>query len=283
MPLDPQRLFDYRIPDVDQTYSARDTAFYALSVGMGQDPLDRDQLRFVDPAADMPALPTMAVVLGYPGFWQANPDTGIDTSKLVHGEQKLVLHRPLPPSGRIIGKTRVTRLLDKGTGKGALLSSTRTLVDAASGELLAETVNTSFIRGEGGFGGDTSRPEAPIPVPDSAPDFTVEHTVRPEQALYYRLNGDYNRIHADPDAATKAGFSRPLLHGLCTMGMACAAVLGALCDYRPERFRAVQVRFTAPTFPGDTLQTEIWRNGAFRVRSLASNQVVIDNGFCTRV
>ncbi|KAB0740414.1 3-alpha,7-alpha,12-alpha-trihydroxy-5-beta-cholest-24-enoyl-CoA hydratase, partial [Pseudomonas aeruginosa] len=173
MALDPEVLLNYPIPEVRQRYSRRDTAFYALSLGLGGDPLDERQLAFVDPRRELRALPCMALVLGHPGFWLGRPDTGVDALRLVHGEQRLEWHRPLPAEGEVIGRTRVTGLVDKGAEKGALLYSEKVLSDALSGEVLAVAHSTTFLRGDGGCGGSRQVAQAPHRLPERAPDLQV--------------------------------------------------------------------------------------------------------------
>jgi acyl dehydratase len=197
--------------------------------------------------------------------------------RLVHGEQGIVWHAPMPLEGEIIGRTRVTGLVDKGAGKGALLYTEKTLTDAA-GTLLATCTATVFLRGDGGFGGPTGPIKPAAPAPEGTPDIVVDLPTRPEQALYYRLNGDDNPLHADPAVAAKAGFPRPILHGLCTLGVVTHALLRALCDYDPARLHALSLRFSAPVYPGETIRTEIWRNGGFRARVLERDILVVNNG-----
>src|SRR5215831_4257566 len=151
MPIDYQKLKNWPIPAVEQRYVARDTILYALGLGCGADPTDRDDLKFVYEDG-LAALPTMAVVLGAPGFWLKDPKTGVDWRKVLHGEQGLVLHRPLPPAGVVTGQSRILEILDRGE-RGAFMYSERTLVDPASGALIATTTSTTVLRGEGGFGG----------------------------------------------------------------------------------------------------------------------------------
>ena len=151
MPIDGKRLLSYAVPEIVQDLTVRDTILYALSVGLGADPLDRDQLRFVYEDG-LRALPTMAVVLGYPGFWLREPEPGVDWVKVVHGEQGIRIHKNLPVEGRIVGRTKLTGLVDKGEGKGALLYSERQVIDAA-GDLVATLSQTTFLRGDGGCGG----------------------------------------------------------------------------------------------------------------------------------
>jgi len=274
-----EKLLNYPIPEMRQRLTRRDTIFYALSIGLGQDPMDRRQLRYVDHHRDLVAFPAIAVVLGHPGFWVSLSDTGIDAVRVVHGEQSISWHKPIPIEGEIIGRTRVTGLVDKGVGKGALMYSEKQVIDAASGAVLATLSSTTFLRGDGGFGGPAGPVKPAHPVPEAAPAITLDLPTRPEQALIYRLNGDDNPLHADPDFAARGGFPRPILHGLCTLGVVCHALLRTLCEYDPNGLRAMDLRFSAPVFPGETIRTEIWpREGAFRARVVERDVVVVNNG-----
>lgn len=281
MPLDPEKLLALQFPEIRQTYGWKDSILYALGVGFGMDPADERQLRFVD-ETKLKAVPTMANVLAYPGFWMRDLDTGIDWVKVVHGEQAMRLHRPLPPEGQIIGRTRIVDLVDKGPGKGALVYAERVITDATSGEKLATLLQTVFCRGDGGFGGKSDTSRMPHPVPDRAPDLSIEMPTHSQMALIYRLSGDLNPLHADPVIAQKAGYERPILHGLATYGVAGHGLMAALCAYEPERVLALQGRFSAPVFPGETITLEIWREepgrAAFRARIAARDAVVFNNG-----
>jgi acyl dehydratase len=279
MPFTYDSLMSYEIPEVRQILTPRDVVFYALSVGFGQDPLDLRQLDFVDKDRPLRAVPTQSVVLAHPGFWLADPKTGVDAVRVVHGEQRIVMHRPLPIEGEVIGRTRVTGLVDKGPGRGALMYSQKDVVDAKSGELLATTRSTTFLRGDGGFGGPDGPVEPPHTLPDAPPDIVVAMPTRPEQALYYRLNGDDNPLHADPALAAKAGFPRPILHGLCTLGVVGHALLRTLGDYDDARFQELAMRFSAPVYPGETIDVEIWNDGSFRARVRERDAVVVNNGY----
>lgn len=278
MAIDPERLLNFPIPDQHQTITQADTILYALSVGLGADPLDQRQLDFVDQHRALKAMPSMAVVLGHPGFWLANPATGVDAVRLVHGEQRIAWHAKLPLFGRVIGRTKVTGLVDRGAGKGALLYSEKTLTDADTGVLLAVTNSTTFLRGDGGFGGASGPIHPPAPAPEGVADLVIDLPTRPEQALLYRLNGDDNPLHSDPAVAARAGFPRPILHGLCTLGVITHALLRGLCDYDTTRLAALSLRFSAPVFPGETIRTEIWQSGAFRARVLERDLIVVNNG-----
>lgn len=278
MPVDAEALLRYEIPDVCERLTARNAVLYALSVGLGQDPLDARQLDFVDHHRALRALPFMAAVLGHPGFWLADPRTGVDAVRLVHGEQGIVMHRPFPIGGEVVGRTRVTGLVDKGPGRSALLYSEKRVTDAADGTLLATATATVFLRGDGGFGGAPGPVRPPHPMPATAPDHVVDLPTRPEQALLYRLNGDDNPLHADPVVAEAAGFPRPILHGLCTLGVVGHALLRTLGDYDPARFRALDLRFSAPVYPGETIRTEIWDGGAFQARVVERDVLVASHG-----
>ena len=274
-----EHLLHYPIPEIRQSLRWQDVALYNASIGLGADPMDRAQLAFIDERR-LIAMPSMAVVLGYPGFWLQRPDTGVDWVKVVHGEQSLTLHRPLPISGELIGTSRVTRIIDRGAGKGAIIYSERVVRDAA-GEKLATLGMATFARGDGGFGGDPGPAPKPHPEPSGAPDITLDLGTRPEQALLYRLNGDLNPLHIDPEIAAAAGFPRPILHGLCSFGVVCHALMRALCGYDPARFSQMDARFSSPVFPGETLRTEIWHEpggAAFRTRVVERDITVVSNG-----
>lgn len=293
MAIDYQHLKSRVFTPVRQHYTERDTMLYALSLGLGNDPLNASALPFVYEGLEggLRALPSQAVVLGYPGFWAREPDTGIDWVKLLHGEQRMRLHRPLPASGEVVGHNRITHLTDKGEGKGAIMVTERRL-ETAAGELLATVQQVTFLRGDGGYsqqgGGQPS--DAPLPAlqptpQDRAPDFTDTQPTRPEAALLYRLMGDYNPLHADPAVAAKAGFERPILHGLASYGLVAHAVLRRCCGGDPARLKALDIRFAAPVYPGETLVTEIWRvpgqptQVQLRARVLERDKVVLSHGF----
>lgn len=280
MPLAYDQLMSLTLRDKPFSYAERDTMLYALGIGMGRDPLDRAELPFVYEGAGLRAMPTMAVVLASTGIIR---QTGVDFSKVLHGEQRLTLHRPLPASGDILADSRVVEAYDKGPERGAVLLLETHVRDARDGADLFTFVMTIMARGDGGFGGASGAGPEPHAVPDRTPDHIVTLATRPDAALLYRLNGDRNPLHADPDMARRVGFDRPVLHGLCTYGIACRAVLNAVAGYDPAAIRAFDARFSAPVFPGDEIVTDIWRDGpvvSFRCRVPARGALVLNNGRC---
>lgn len=282
--LDYQAVKNWDFGSIEHTYTQRDTMLYALGIGVGFDPMDEGQLRFVY-EQNLQVVPSMVAVLGTPGFWWRNPRTGADWVKLVHGEQRIRIFKALPAAATLIAKNRVVSLTDKGAGKGAIAVIQRDIYASDSNELLAQSTQVTFLRGDGGFSAQSGvsdpGPEALPAVPDAAPDVEIELPSLEQAALIYRLSGDYNPLHADPEVARKAGFPRPILHGLCTFGMATHAILKACCDYRPERFKAMSVRFTAPLYPGETVRFQLWRRGNhvhLRARVEARDVIVLNNG-----
>ena len=284
MTIDVARLKDWPFGKVEHRYSERDSALYALCLGFGADPLDSRALRYVAGDA-LHAAPFMAAVLAFPGQWMRDPRSGIDWVRVVQGEQGVRLHRPLAAAGCLIGRTRVSAVIDKGREKGAIVVMERTLHDAATGELLATVEQLNFCRGDGGFSEKGQPSDAPPPptawTPSGAPDDICDLPTRPETALLYRLCGDPNPLHTDPEVARSAGFARPILHGLATYGIAGHAVLRTVCSYEANQLRSLHARFSAPVFPGETLRTEIWRDGPlvrFQCKALERNQQVLAAG-----
>ena len=288
MTLDYERLLNWPFPDIEHSYTTSDTILYALGIGLGADPVDERQLRFVY-EAQLAALPTMCVILASPGFWLKEQNTGVDWVRVLHGEQSMQLHRPMPPAGTVIGRMRVSDIVDKGADKGALIYTEKELIDKASGALVATLTSTTFARGDGGFSkpqgvekNSSNSPTAkPHPIPERDPDLTCDLSTLPQAALIYRLSGDRNPLHADPVVARKAGFDAPILHGLCTLGVAGHAILKTCCDYDPARFKSLQLRFSAPVYPGETIRTELWRDDdvvSFRSRVIERDVVVLNNG-----
>jgi acyl dehydratase len=274
-------ILDWPFEDVVQAYTMRDTLFYALSVGFGADSTDAQQLRYVYEKG-LTAVPSMAVVLGHPGPWGANPAAGIDIRKVVYAEQSIELHAPLPAKATIRARERVVAIIDKGRDKGALLRTERRIVDHASGAPLATLRATLMCRGDGGSGASIGEAGLVHQVPAGEPERVVEMVTLPQSALLYRLNGDMNPLHADPEVAWAVGFERPILHGLCSYAIAVHAVLKLWCNYDASMLRSFGARFSAPVYPGETLFVETWRvdqTVSFRAWSKERGVKVLDNGF----
>ncbi len=264
--IDAQAILHRHFPVLRQSYTEKDAILYALALGYGSDPMDERQLLYTL-ERDLLVVPTFANVLCHPGFWINEPDTGIDATRAVHGEHHIVFHRPLPSHGSVRGETRVTEVIDKGVATGALLIIERRLFDDTTGELLASVVQHTLCRGDGGFSGEKggavttgahTRPKI-VHTADRAPDWTVELPTLPQAALLYRLSSDLNPLHAAPEVAKAAGFPRPILHGLCTFGVICRAILQACTGDEATRLKSLGGRFSAPVFPGETLRVEIWQ------------------------
>jgi len=269
-----------RFPALEFRTTRRDCMLYALGIGVSADPLDGSDLQFTYEQG-LRVFPSMVNVICHPGGWVKDPELGVDWVKLLHGEQSFRILKPLEPERTYTGAYRVTDVIDKGAGKNALLLAENRLSDKETGELVSVVTSSYVLRGDGGCGG--TRAEAPTPhaLPERPPDNKCVLTSIPQAALIYRLSGDYNPIHADPAMARKAGFDRPILHGQCTLGMATRAILRSCCEQQPRRLRSVQARFSSPVYPGETLTTEIWRDGPIiSFRSLIAERavVVLNNG-----
>jgi acyl dehydratase len=263
------------------SYTERETMLYALGTGFMRDPLNENELPFVYENG-LRAVPTMATVIA---FGQSLIGlTGINFLMMVHGEQRLTVHKPLQPFGEIVSDERIIGAYDKGPQKGALIVSEKVIRDKATGEKLCTLSGTAFARGDGGFGGPKEGAPEPHPIPTRAPDLVHETDTRPDQAFLYALSGDRNPLHRDPSVAKMAGFPRPILHGLCAYGIACRSVLSTVCDYDPAKIAGFDVRFSAPVFPGETIVTEMWIDGpavSFRSKVKERDLVCLNNGKCT--
>jgi acyl dehydratase len=267
--------------ETDQSYTERDTILYNLGIGLGAAVAeDAALLRYVvEP--NLVSFPTMACVLGTAWSLLHDPRLGIDFSKVVHGEEEIEMLGPLAASGRVRGISRVEGLWDRGADKGAVMRTSKTLVNAA-GEPVAVCRSTQMLRGNGGFGGTTQGMPKAEPLPECDPDGALDVTTRPEQALIYRLSGDANPLHAVPAVARDVGFPRPILHGLCSFGLAARALVSVLADGDASRLRRLRLRFASPVYPGETLRVEYWRLGAgeaaFRARVVDRDKVVLTGG-----
>lgn len=274
MALDPDKLLALPPLVTRQTLTKRDTILYALGVGV-------HELDFVFEER-LKALPTIPAVLGYPGFFWREPEYGVDWRRVLHGEQSVEIHAPLPVEGELEAETRIEALYDKGPDKGAVALSSRRI--SMNGKALATVRISTFLRGDGGFGGSSAGQPVPHPVPaDRQPDQSVVLKTAANQAMIYRLSGDYNPLHVDPEVAKAGGFPQPILHGLCTYGVAGWALLQALCGADPSRLKTLNVRFSSPVFPGETIVTDIWHEGpgraAFRASVAERSVMVLNNGY----
>ena len=280
MPLNHQKILNWPFEDVIQSYSERDSIIYALSLGLGFNPSDPNELKFVYENG-LVTFPTMAVVMGHPGPWMTSPETGIDFVKVLHGEQYLETHKSMPTEGSVIGRSKVVDVIDKGADKGALIITERKLYEQKSGDLLNTQTATIFARGNGGFGGPVAAGPIPHALPDREPDTVVDIPTSTQAALLYRLNGDNNPLHADPKLAEKAGFKAPILHGLASYGMAARAVLKAFDIADASRLKSFGLRFSSPVYPGETIRTDLWKDGnvvSFRAGIEDRGVIVLNNG-----
>jgi len=276
--IDYKLLLGTTIDERESTFRVEDTILYALALGFGADPADTRQLKYVY-EEHLQALPCMSLIMAYPGFWLKNPKYQVDWSKVLHAEEALEIHAPLPVAGTVRGRTMISNIIDRGD-KGAFIYTTKELHDL-DGTLLASIKSTTVARGDGGFGGPSGNKSDSIIMPTRAPDIVCDLPTLPQQALLYRLCGDMNPLHADPAIARKVGFERPILHGRCTLGIAQHAIIKSVCDYDSTRLRKLQVRFSSPFLPGETLRTNIWREGSraiFNSYALERDVMVLNYG-----
>lgn len=275
--IQPAAILAHDFGQPEQTYGPRDAILYALGVGLGRDPCVAADLAFLDERA-LAVLPTFAVTLCSPGMWIREPSLGVDFGKLVHSAQSAEFLASLPPSARVRGEAQVISLTDRGEGKGAVLVLERRIFNADGGELLCRLQQTLLLRGNGGFGGPPA-PRSVDALPEREPDLTARFATSPRAALIYRLSGDWNPLHLDPAVAAKAGFPRPILHGLASYGVAGAAISRALGRDRAG-LRLLACRFSGVVMPGDELEFRIWRDGdhAARFAAYVGPNKVLDAG-----
>lgn len=282
MALNYDELMATSIDDLKFSYGDTEAMLYAQSVGFGRDPVDRKELAYVyEQGRSLQTVPTFATAL-VPNM--IPPDLGWEYSQVLHAEQRLQLHRPLPAAGDLLINKRIVGIFDRGPKHGAMF------LFEADGRLAKDdtalfTVGCTVIaRGDGGFGGRPGKGPAPHRAPRRDPDLKCESHTRADQALLYRLNGDRNPLHADPGTAGAAGFPVPILHGLCTYGIACRAILRTICDYDYTLIKEFDARFSAPVLPGDTIRTDMWQDGnivSFRCTAIERDVLVLRNGKCT--
>jgi acyl dehydratase len=270
-------ILDLKTDDVEFAWQDRDAILYAIGIGMGDDPLNSKHLPFVY-ERNLQVLPSFATVV----VREATPGPlPIDFSLVLDGERDLTIHKPLDGTARVLMNGRVIAASDKGLGKGAIITREVTIRGAADGEKIATVISSLFARGDGGFGGPRESAKEVATVPTCAPDLTVDIPTRPGQALVYRLSGDRNPLHCDPEVAARAGFDRPILHGLCTYGICCRAILETYADFEPAAIKRLAARFSAPCYPGDVVSVDLWKTVgyvAFQARVKKRDVTVIKNG-----
>ncbi|MDA1075086.1 MAG: MaoC/PaaZ C-terminal domain-containing protein [Proteobacteria bacterium] len=285
-PADVEQELSQTPEEVPGSYIDRDSLLYAVAIGMGRDPLDPKELEYVCESVGNRVIPSAATVLTKPNSSaRRGPSlmSKMNFALLLHGEQRLQVHQPLPQAAQTLISARTTGVYDKGKGKGALITN-ETTVKLADGSPLYTLGSTMFFRGDGGFGGQSEGAPQPHTLPDRKPDMVCEMPGRIDQAMVYALCGDRNPLHRDPEFARKAGFDVPILHGLCSYGIACHAVLKTALDYDQTRMTGFDVRFSSPVFPGETQVVEMWEDGkviSFRVRIKERDVISINNGKCT--
>ncbi|MBA3653555.1 MAG: MaoC family dehydratase N-terminal domain-containing protein [Actinobacteria bacterium] len=277
MPINPDAVGSTSEP-VERSWTSKEALLYAVGVGAGL-----DELAFTTENSrgiDQQVLPTFAVIAGAGG--NALAEIGdFNFTMLVHGEQAITVHKPIPVAGTVRTVSKVSAIWDKGSG--AVIEMESESVDTTTGEPQFTNRSAVFIRGEGGWGGDRGPSGGRNAAPERAPDHVVSYDTRPDQALTYRLSGDRNPLHSDPEVAKLAGFEKPILHGLCTYGFTGRALLHTLCGSDPARFGSMEGRFSRPVYPGDTLTVSMWvtaNEAVFQTRT-QRDEVVIDGGRCT--
>ena len=275
MPLDPTGLMALSIPPRNVVYAGRDSLLYALTVGMAAGG-EADDLPFVWEKAQR-IVPSMATMLAFDDSWL--DAAGIDLKQVVHGALDLHFHAPLAPEGEALAEARITGLDDKGPGKAGLVFVETVL--SQGGRPACTLLSTIFVRGAGGFGGPAGEQVKAQKMPEGPPQTTSSTPTAPNQALLFRLLGDRNPLHVDPELARQVGFDRPILHGACTFGIACAEVLRLFCEQDPARLRRFAARFAGPLYPGETLAFSFWRRDGsicFRAHAAEREAIVLDNG-----
>jgi acyl dehydratase len=281
MPIKYPDVLDLKTAGVPYSWTDREVMLYALGIGMGNDPMDEKELLFVNEGyinkKALKVVPTFAAVCAY-GASPGNID--VNRVMVVDGGRDISFHKPLPVAAKVTADSRVAGVFDKGKDKGAVIER-ETVVRNEAGEPLVTIRGSTFARGDGGFGGPSEGQAAPHQVPTRSPDLSVDIPTRDNQALIYRLSGDRNPLHSDPEFAARAGFKRPILHGQCTYGITCRAVLQTYADYDPTAFRRHAVRFSSPVFPGETITVDMWKDGnvvSFEARIKDRGVTVVKNG-----
>ena len=260
----------------EASWNSKDALLYAVGIGAGT-----DELAYTTEntnGVDQQVFPTFAVVVGWGGGSPMRNIGSFNPALLVHGQQAITFHKPIPVSGTVSMQGRITAMYDKG--KAAVVVTETVATDVSDGSPMFTNVSSVFIRGEGGWGGDRG-PSGPQNVPpERAPDHQVTYQTSPDQALVYRLSGDRNPLHSDPSFAAMGGFDRPILHGLCTYGFTGRALLHTLCGSDAGRFHHIEGRFTSPVLPGEALTVSMWESddGTALFTTSVGDRAVIDQG-----
>lgn len=274
---------------VERSWGYRDSLLYAVGIGAGAEDPVGSELEFTtnnSKGIEQRTFPTQGVVIG--GSGGALGKVGeIDWGRVLHGSQGVTLHQPIPVSGTVVIEESVSGIWDKGEGKNAIIETESKVSLKETLEPLFDLRFSIVVRGSGGFGGEEGNTAPQVHAPDASPDHEVTYQTRTDQALTYRLSGDYNPLHSDPWFATElGGFPKPILHGLCTYGFTGRALLHQLCDGDPSSFKSMDSRFSSPVYPGDSLTVQMWVEGGQAIyRTVAQKdtpeeRVVIDNGLC---
>ena len=263
--------------NVEISYSDKDSILYSLGIGLGNDPMNLNELKYVYENSQS-VLPSMAT-----NFQYHSPlllKTNINFIMVVHGEQRLSITNALPVSGDFIANAKVIGCYDKGPARGAIIEVETTVKNKKNNEEICKLVSTTFARGDGGFGGPDS-PKKEIFIPDGEPDYVSEVPTKPDQALIFRLSGDYNPLHSDPNFAKAAGFEKPILHGMCTYGIACRSLVNEICENDASKLKRFDCRFSSPVYPGETIITEMWKKDKmiyFNSKVKERDKLVLKNG-----
>src|SRR5246127_4179792 len=281
MPINYEQLMALKNLGQKYAYGDREVMLYAYGIGLGADPMDEKEPAFVNEAAAEPrplkVVPTSASVAA----WGSGPgEMNLNRVMVVDGERDITFHKPLSTAAHITADSSVLAVFDKGEDKGAVIRH-QTVLKNSDGEPLATLVASRFARGDGGFGGPSEGQPEPHAVPSRTPDRMIDISTRPDQALIYRLCGDRNPLHSDPEFARRAGFPRPILHGMCTYGITCRGILQTYADYDPAAFKRHAARFSSPVYPGEIVTLEMWKDGdviSFEAKVKAREAVVIRNG-----
>lgn len=259
MPIDLGVALGARLDPVEFSWSSSDVQLYHLALGAGSDPMNAAELRYLADRSPQ-VLPTFSSVAA--SFHMTEPPAvrfpGIDIelSRVLHASEAVTVPAALPPSGSARAVTTITDIWDKG--KAAVIVN-ETVVTAPDGTVLWTTKRSIFARGEGGFGGERG-PSTSVRTPERDPDVVVDIPILPQQALLYRMCGDRNPLHSDPGFASAAGFPRPILHGLCTYGMTCKALVDAVLDADTARVSSYGARFAGVVFPGESIRATVWED-----------------------